>query len=311
MTGSAALFPVMPEKSFVHKRILILADIEGSSDCHDYNATRFLGDGWPKACLGMTRDVNAAVQALFDSGVQNVTVKDFHRTGYNIFKSGLDPRANLISGYPTSPVPGIGDVSGLSGFIMLGMHAPSGSDGFLAHTLTSRVASLKINGMLLSEAQLFSLVLSHYGLVPIYFSGCPVACDQVRNTMNGVDTFSITEADKLNEKTRVIWRNQLKNSISECLTAPNTRPYHQEGPFKIEITFQSHIPVSKIASQWRVHYKRKTIFLDVADIRQMYQSVIRIIYLTPGLLRYLPFALPVYHLMGRAGLAYAKRRLTR
>ncbi|MFH2058819.1 MAG: M55 family metallopeptidase [Pseudomonadota bacterium] len=89
----------MSIKPIHHKRILILADIEGSSACNDYESTKFLGKGWPKACRGMTRDVNAVVEALFNGGVEKIIVKDFHRTGYNLFQSGIDKRATLISGY--------------------------------------------------------------------------------------------------------------------------------------------------------------------------------------------------------------------
>jgi hypothetical protein len=78
-----------------HKKILIIADIEGSSGCLDYEASSFMGRGWPRACLEMSLDINAVVAALFDAGVQHVFVKDFHRTGYNLFPHYIDPRATL------------------------------------------------------------------------------------------------------------------------------------------------------------------------------------------------------------------------
>jgi D-amino peptidase len=96
-----------PQKA-PHRRVLIISDIEGSSQCSDYAATKVFGQGWPNACLGMTLDVNAVVTALFNAGVEKVYIKDFHRTGYNLFPSLIDPRARLVSGYEVGPIPGPG-----------------------------------------------------------------------------------------------------------------------------------------------------------------------------------------------------------
>jgi D-amino peptidase len=79
-----------------YKRILIIADIEGSSGCWDYLASSFVTREWSRACVAMTRDVNTVVAALFDSGVKHIRVKDFHRTGFNLLPELMDPRAEII-----------------------------------------------------------------------------------------------------------------------------------------------------------------------------------------------------------------------
>ena len=89
-------------------RILILADLEGSSGCWSYTASSFLTDEWCQACLEMSRDVSMVVSALFEAGVKTIIIKDFHRTGYNLFPELIDSRATLISGYRRGPIPGIG-----------------------------------------------------------------------------------------------------------------------------------------------------------------------------------------------------------
>jgi len=43
---------------------LIIADIEGSSGCWSYRASSFMTKDWARACLEMTRDVQAVVQPL-------------------------------------------------------------------------------------------------------------------------------------------------------------------------------------------------------------------------------------------------------
>jgi D-aminopeptidase len=65
-------------------RILVISDIEGSSGCDSHRAAPFLNDEWAAACLEMSRDVDAVVRALFSAGARQVTVKDFHRAGFNL-----------------------------------------------------------------------------------------------------------------------------------------------------------------------------------------------------------------------------------
>ena len=79
-------------------------------------------------------------------------MQDFHRTGFNLIPGLIDKRAGLNSGYKTKPIPAIGDPGHAKGLIMIGMHASSGSKGFIGHTLTSRIKRIECNGKLLSEA---------------------------------------------------------------------------------------------------------------------------------------------------------------
>ena len=89
------------------KSVLIIADIEGSSGCWSYSGSSFMTEAWFRACLEMTRDVDVVVTALFDAGIRQITVKDFHRTGYNLLPELIDSRAQVFSGYRPGPVPGI------------------------------------------------------------------------------------------------------------------------------------------------------------------------------------------------------------
>ena len=128
------------QKPLTYRHILIIADIEGSSGCGSYRASSFLTKPWAIACAAMSRDVDAVVKGLFDAGVQRVTVKDFHRTGYNLIPEMIDGRARIVCGYHQGPVPGLGDPGEADAVMMIGMHAAAGTGGFLAHTLTSRLA---------------------------------------------------------------------------------------------------------------------------------------------------------------------------
>ncbi|MBU2550030.1 MAG: M55 family metallopeptidase, partial [Proteobacteria bacterium] len=176
------------------QHILIIADIEGSSGCFSYRASSFLTPEWARACADMTRDVSAVVSSLFEAGAETVAVKDFHRTGYNLLPEWIDSRAEWIPGYRQGPVPGLGEPGRAQGIVFLGLHAASGTDGFLAHTMTSRLKDLKVNGRILTEAELFSASLAPYGLRPLFFSGCPTACSQAEAALPGLQTLAIDKS---------------------------------------------------------------------------------------------------------------------
>ena len=142
------------------RHILIIADIEGSSGCGSYRASSFMTEPWARACRDMSRDVDAVVKQLFAAGVRQVTVKDFHRTAYNLLPELIDARARIVCGYRRGPVPGLGHPGDVDAAMMIGMHAASGTAGFLAHTLTSRLASLRVNGRPLAEVELFAASLA-------------------------------------------------------------------------------------------------------------------------------------------------------
>jgi D-amino peptidase len=184
--------PPLADLPFAH--ILILADIEGSSGCGSHRAASFMTRPWARACAAMSRDVNAVVGGLFDAGVRQVTVMDFHRTAYNLLPELIDRRARVICGYRRGSVPGVGDPGKADAMMMTGMHAASGTTGFLAHTLTSRLSSIVVNGRPLAEVELFSASVAPFGIPAVFFSGCPVACAQARDRIPGIGTFAIDKS---------------------------------------------------------------------------------------------------------------------
>jgi len=118
----------------------VVADLEGSTGAWT-KAHTLLGPEWQEARVELTRDINAVAEALFERNVKGVVVKDFHRTGYNFIPSYLDKRVKLVSGYYNGPAVGYGKLYGAGFALFVGLHASGGNErGFLAHTLTSRIA---------------------------------------------------------------------------------------------------------------------------------------------------------------------------
>jgi D-aminopeptidase len=297
----------MPEP---YHHILIIADLEGSSGCWNYTASEFLTDEWCQACLEMSWDVNSVVKALFDAGVKTVTIKDFHRTGYNMFPELIDSRATLISGYHRGPIPGIGNPAGAQAVMFLGMHAASGSNGFLAHTLTSRVARLEVNQRLLAEIELFAASLAAWKIRPIFFSGCPVACKQATAVVENIQCFAIDKSRGSESFDYGSWRYALAEAAVKSISNRKTKPYEPVGPFDARVTMRDGEAVAAgLARRWKFEQFGTQIRIRSASFHQLYMDLIRLCYLTPAIEKVLPLALAAFNLKGRIGIIRARRRL--
>jgi len=265
---------------------------------------------WCRACVEMTRDVNTVVQALFNSGVEHIQIKDFHRTGYNLLPEKIDGRADVIQGYCKGPVPGIGDPGGAEGIFFLGLHAASGTDGFLAHTLTSRIDRLEVNGKPLTEVELFSSSLAPFGLKPLFFTGCPVACEQAAAVIENIAVYPIDKAVNRQCFDVARWRSDLAKAAVVALENGLTVPYRPEGPFRVLVKIRDgEMAARKIARRWKLDCRQDEILINTGDMRELFMHLIRICYLTPLVEKLLPLSLATYNLWGRFGLAWLRRQI--
>ena len=292
------------------KHVLIIADIEGSSGCFSYESSSFMTSSWPHACLEMTKDVDKAVKAAFAAGVPRVTVKDFHRTGYNLLPEHIDSRANVVSGYRWKPVPGIGNPGSAEGVLFLGMHAASGSTGFLAHTLSSRIQALLLNGQPLPEVSLFAASLAPFNIRPILFSGCPAACRQATLYIPGIHTCPIDKTPGPNRFDAVRWRKELDSAITAALAGSYPDPHRPKGPFEVIASMRDgEAAARKLAHRWQLDRQGADLYLRAESLDQIYLQLIRLCYLTPWSAKILPLSLALHNLKGRWGLAWVRRKL--
>ena len=287
--------------------ILIIADIEGSSGCWDYAGSSFLTRQWAAACREMSRDVNALAAALLDAGARRVRIKDFHRSGFNIFPELVDRRAELICGYQRGPVPGIGSVGGVQAVFFLGLHAASGTPGFLSHTLTSRLSAVTVNGRPMPEIALFAAALAPYQIVPVFFSGCPEACRQAAAVVPGIATHPIDKSGGPGALNPGNWRRQLGQKGAAALRLNHLKPYRRSGPFSVYITFRDgEGAAAAVARRWQLTRRGSRVTFNAGNMAALYMMLIRLCYLTPTVERLLPIGLPLFNLRGRLGRAWAR-----
>lgn len=152
-------------------RVLVRYDMEGLAGQDDW---RTAAAWWPKRYAAgqklLAADVNAVVAGLFDGGAGVVDVVDQHGSGnpgFNLPTQLLDPRVRKHLHRHDAPEEQPGAYEAV---VMVGMHAKTGSGGFMAHTGTFGIERW-LNGRSVSEAELGAYAWGEAGIPVIFVSG--------------------------------------------------------------------------------------------------------------------------------------------
>lgn len=262
----------------------IVADLEGSTGVWTKAHTLLGTPEWQEARVELTKDINAVTESLFAQGVRGIVVKDFHRTGYNLIPAYLDRRIKLVSGYYTGPAIGYGNLHGADFALFVGLHASGGNaEGFLPHTLTSRIAEIRINEERIFEAELFATVLSAFGIPLSFFSGCPAACREVAEKMPWVVTFEIPKDPEIygnpirRQKYIQGMRLGLKEKILE-IKDPEAQPlFSMNPPFDCRVIFQEETEARR-RNPWGFAREGRVISFHSEEFMDLYQNLLKIAY---------------------------------
>lgn len=128
-----------------------------------------------------TKEVNVAINALFESGATKVFVWDNHAGGGNLDFSKIDPRAKQF--IPDNPSLRLAFLSEyhFAGILFIGYHSKAGSiNGTMAHTYNSiDIQYMKINGKQVGEFDIDSYIAGEYAVPPIFVASDDVCIGQV------------------------------------------------------------------------------------------------------------------------------------
>ena len=284
------------------KTAYIVADLEGSTGAWTKAHTRLRTPEWQKARVELTRDINAVAGSLFEREVKGVVVKDFHRTGYNLILPRLDPRIKVISGYYTGPALGYGDLHGAEFALFVGLHAAGGNEkGFLSHTLTSRVAEIRVNGKRVCESELFATVLSDFNVPVVFFSGCPAACQEVTERMSWVITSEIPKDPEIyrdeNKRGDFILqkREGLKQRVKEIVNPTEQNLFRMQPPFDCQVIFQDEDEARR--NPWGFPRSGRTIQVEASRFLDLYENLLKIAYFPKLAYQFRSVVLPLTRLV--------------
>lgn len=166
--------------------LFISCDMEGTAgvcswnQCDPSNTSEY-----PVYRRYMTQEVRAAIEGAREGGVDRVLVNDSHWSMRNLLFDELpaDDDLRVISGTrkPWSMAQGID--SGVDGAFFTGYHAKAGDSATLAHTFSSEVYAVTINGIACSEAVLNAALAGSYGVPMLLVTGDRTIVDECIGAM--------------------------------------------------------------------------------------------------------------------------------
>jgi D-amino peptidase len=180
-------------------KVLISADMEGVADVTNWKIdSQPASRDYVQMRRLMTNEVNAAVTAAFDAGATEVTVADSHGDFANLDPEALDPRCNLVRGWPRP----LGMMQGLTAdtaaIVFIGYHAPEGTpNAILAHTFTGSM-DLRLNGKSVSEGAFNAAVAAELHVPVVFLSGDDQAVADAKANIGPIETVTTKQSLSFN-----------------------------------------------------------------------------------------------------------------
>ena len=185
----------------------------------------------------LTDEVNAAVRAAFDSGADEVLVKDGHGSGYNIIFENLEPRCRIIHGRNCSGphwLPLL-DAS-CEALVLVGMHAMGGTpNAILPHS------KWKVNGgaIYLSEGSMAAAIAGDYSVPTVFVSGDDKITAEIKSKISGIETAEVKRALSVYQACSVIPARACEMIYAGVKRGfarrSEIKPFHIPGPVRLNL----------------------------------------------------------------------------
>ena len=225
-------------------KIFIAADMEGTAGILTWSETERDHPDYPAYGELMTREVVAACEGARAAGADEVVVKDAHDSARNLIAGLLPDYVRIIrgwSGHPDSMMFGLNE--SFAGAIYTGYHSKAGAEGnLLAHSFTTRISRLLLNGEVVSELTLNALCAARYGVPSLFLSGDEGICADARTLLPGIGTVETlrgfgASSDSLSPEAA---RKAIRAGVEAAIRAP--RPPLPAIPATLEMVIEFNTP---------------------------------------------------------------------
>lgn len=226
------------------KSVYISADIEGMEGVVSKLQTSRGQSDFNIARKRLAEDVNAAIRACLDMGVEEVVVCDAHADMENIILEDLHPEAKLISGAMRSSLQMQMIEAGFDAVIVFG-HSGAGQtyNGVIDHTYNGgKIYNIRMNGITMNtEAVLNAAIAGYYDVPLIAVVGDQALADEVHHFIpeteavivkTGLSRFSALSIHP--EKARILIYEGVKKAIQKN----SVKPFKLAEPITMEIDFK-------------------------------------------------------------------------
>ena len=167
----------------------ISADIEGTAGIVNWKETE-PGDQYGYFAEQMTGEVAAACQGALDGGATEILVRDAHDSARNLNPAKLPRKTRVLRGWTGGPytmMDGINET--YSAAAMTGYHTCAASNGNpLAHTMTTSIEKVTINGMPCSEFMINAYIAAYNEVPVIFVSGDTMLCELAKELCPNITT---------------------------------------------------------------------------------------------------------------------------
>jgi D-amino peptidase len=214
--------------------VLVATDMEGIAGIGDYrDCLPSHPSAYARGRRLMTDEVLAVVDALRDSGVERISVGDWHMVGTNI------ERERMPEGVEVRPIadlalaeadPSIAKASGgsLDAVVLLGHHASTPNPrGFCSHTFIWEM-DVQLDGESLSEVQVYAQALAAEGIPALVAAGDRWMLEELGDGELGSAGLVATKEGEGRARARsrdpVTIRAELVEKIGAALASPHQSP---------------------------------------------------------------------------------------
>ena len=174
-------------------KIYISADIEGITGVAHWDETTNDKPEFAEFQKQMTAEIKAACEGAFSAGATEVYVKDAHGTARNILASELPQEVKLIRGWSEHPFSMVQELDEtFDTAMMIGYHSKAGAGGNpLAHTITTRLSGIKLNGNYASEFLIHTYAAALVNVPLVFLSGDEAICSEAESFIPNITTLAV------------------------------------------------------------------------------------------------------------------------
>src|SRR5438445_3128949 len=164
------------------RKIFISVDMEGITGVVEPAQLGPEGFEYQRAREWMTGEVNAAIQAVRDSGAAEIVVCDSHGNGQSLLIDKLPEDVRVVRGFPRPLEMMQGLDESFAAALFIGYHASEWTaDAVRGHTISSaRLLGVRLNGMEVSEGIYNAALAGQFGVPVAFVSGDRLAVTQVQ-----------------------------------------------------------------------------------------------------------------------------------
>lgn len=251
----------MSKNTEKHK-YLISVDIEGITGVSGPSFARLDGIHYTIAMKYLLNDVNAVVQGII-SADQNATiiVRDAHGLGINMNMEGLHPKARLIQGWGDEMNMLESIDESYKGVFLVGYHAGGNNNkAVLAHTMSSLIHSVKINGELYNETGIAAICAGYYNVPIAFISG---------------DNYTIKEAkEQLGDVVGIIVKESYARDCALSLSLAEARELLTKGAEQaVQNLLHNKMTALKIPSPIKTEIKLYNNGFGISVFQKLYKTL--------------------------------------